>query len=201
MTDNIELTATQDPQRKPYTLWILVSIFFVPMIIAYGYYFLGDHFSTGNHGELINPVVQVDQLKLLDEAGLVKQLDDTKWLMIYIADKDCDAVCVKSLYNMRQINIALGKNAHRFQHMIIHMENMSLEFKQLISTEHPNAQHAYGSKEMIYQALFPNQTNPQLNDIFIMDPLGNIMMRFARDVSPKLILKDLNRLLKISRIG
>lgn len=201
MTDDTALPTDQTQPRKPYALWVLIFIFFVPMIVAYGYFFLGDQFSTGNHGELINPVVQVEQLHLKDQQGQNKLFEEAKWVMIFIADKDCDAVCNKNLYNMRQINIALGKNAHRFQHMVIHLEAMGPEFSQLVSAEHPNALHAYGSRDIISRTLLSSQESMDSNAIYIMDPLGNIMMRFASDVSPKLILKDLNRLLKISRIG
>lgn len=198
MTDNLELAVPQVENRRPYALWVLIFIFFVPMIVAYGYFFLGDHFSTGNHGDLIQPIIHVEQLELKDQEGLNKQFDDTKWQMLYIVGSSCDAVCVNNLYNMRQINIALGKNAHRFQHMLIHVESMNPEFNKLVTAEYPNTLHAYGSKEKIYRVL---ATDTKPDAIYIMDPLGNIMMRFAPDVSPKLILKDLNRLLKISRIG
>ena len=201
MIDDNALPMPEAKQRKPYALWVLIIIFFVPMIVAYAYFFLGDQFSTGNHGELITPVVQVEQLQLKDQAGQVKQFDETKWLMLYIAEKNCDVICSKILYNMRQINIALGKNAHRFEYMAVHLEAMGPEFSQLISNEHPNALHAYGVKDVISRELYSTQPGTNSNAIYIMDPLGNIMMRFNPDVSPKMILKDLNRLLKISRIG
>jgi hypothetical protein len=43
--------------------------------------------------------------------------------------------------------------------------------------------------------------NPITHNIYVMDPIGNIMMQFSPDLSPKLILKDLNKLLKVSQIG
>jgi hypothetical protein len=37
--------------------------------------------------------------------------------------------------------------------------------------------------------------------IYIVDPLGNLMLRFPKDPEPGRMLKDLARLLKVSRIG
>jgi hypothetical protein len=37
--------------------------------------------------------------------------------------------------------------------------------------------------------------------IYLVDPLGNLMLRFPRDPEPRLMIKDLARLLKASQIG
>jgi len=42
---------------------------------------------------------------------------------------------------------------------------------------------------------------PLQNAIYLVDPLGNLMMRFPPDLEPKSLLKDLKHLLKVSRIG
>ena len=121
--------------------------------------------------------------------------------MLYIADMNCDSSCQETIYYMRQINAALGKNASRFKHMIIHLNTMSPEFKQLTENEYPSALHSYASSNQLSGAFSTLDGELASNNIYIMDPLGNIMMRFNQGTSPKMILKDLNRLLKISRIG
>jgi cytochrome oxidase Cu insertion factor (SCO1/SenC/PrrC family) len=149
-------------------------------------------------------VVQVEDLALSDENGEALARDELihKWKILYVAGADCDTSCQHTLYNIRQINTALGKNADRFQHMIIHLQPMSENFQQLVAEEYPEALHSYASKDSLSQSLpGPGAGDPESNTIYIMDPLGNIMMRFDQGISPKLILKDLNRLLKISRIG
>lgn len=194
----------QQPTRSNTTLWILILIFAIPMVGAYAYFFLADNYSMGNHGKLIKPVIQIEALQLADADGKTLSRDELihKWKMFYIADNDCDADCQQSLYHMRQINIALGKNANRFEHMVIHMEPMTRQFRQLIAQEHEAALHTYGNREVL-TTMLGNLEEKQLtsNAIYIMDPLGNIMMRFEPGTDPKLILKDLNKLLKISRIG
>lgn len=194
----------QQAERSNTTLWILIAVFTVPMIVAYAYYFFVDEYSLGNHGELIEPVVQVEDLSLTDEQGQALARDELvhKWKMLYVADADCDVSCQHTLYNIRQINTALGKNADRFQHMIIHLQPMSPTFEKLVADEYPDALHSHATRDNLSRSL-PGfgAADPASHTIYIMDPLGNIMMRFDQGISPKLILNDLNRLLKISRIG
>ena len=199
MTEQVE----QKTERSNTTLWLLLLTFAVPILGAYIYFFFVDDYSLGNHGDLIQPVVQIEDLSLTDSNGRPMSKEELvrHWKMLYIAGKNCDSDCQQSIYNMRQINKALGKNASRFKHMIIHTEAMSSEFMQLTENEYSTALHSYGSIEKLSEKLSKLDAKQSNNPIYIMDPLGNIMMKFKHGTSPKLILKDLNRLLKISRIG
>jgi hypothetical protein len=74
-------------------------------------------------------------------------------------------------------------------------------FQKLINNEYPAALHANSNRATIAAAL--QAVSPQLdaNEIYLMDPLGNIMMRFTQDQPPKDIIHDLNKLFKVSQIG
>lgn len=201
MTEQVELQ--QPTPRSNTTLWILVGAFVLPMIVAYAYFFLADDYQLGNHGDLLQPVIQIESLQMTDSNGKPISRDELvhHWKMFMVSGSDCKENCQQSLYYMRQINIALGKNADRFKHMIIHTSPMSSEFNRLMTTEYGETVQAYATLDRL-ERILPGLVDPEgMNAIFIMDPLGNIMMRFPSGTDPKLILKDLNRLLKISRIG
>jgi cytochrome oxidase Cu insertion factor (SCO1/SenC/PrrC family) len=193
------------PKRKTYTPWLLMLVFVLPVLASYTYFFYGDHnnSSTSNNGELITPVIAIESLALTDGSNkLLSRKDLTyKWSMLYIVGKNCDEACNQGLYHMRQINIALGKNADRFQHWAIHLDATNPEFTQLIELEYPNTLHAYTSRKILSNVFSTPEDNLLSNNIYIMDPIGNIMMRYTPEISPKLILKDLNKLLKVSQIG
>ena len=193
------------PARKPYTLWLLMLIFVVPIVASYAYYFLGDHSnrSTSNSGDLIIPVIDIEGLSLANKSNEPLSRDNLtqKWSMLYIVGVSCDEACKQGLYHMRQINIALGKNVDRFQHRVIHLGPMAPEFNELMESEYPDTLHAYTSKKTLSNAFSMSEESLLSHDIYIMDPIGNIMMRFSSEISPKLILKDLNKLLKVSQIG
>jgi len=188
------------PKTSKTTLWILLAVFLVPMIASYAYYFFGKNFSYGNHGDLLNPIIEFDditvssaQLKPVKMTGL-----EHAWYMIFIADKNCEEACQKRLYEMRQMNIALGKNADRVKQMILHTSEASSTFQSFLDKEHKTVRNFTINKAKLPASMNP-ETSP--NAIYFMDPLGNIILRFNQPLDPKLILKDMNKLLKISRIG
>jgi len=188
------------PQRSNTTLWLLLASFLVPAMIAYAYYFFGDKPSVASNGELINPVIDIGEFNLKNETGQLLSNDELtpKWRMYYFVSSSCDSQCQQDLYNIRQMNIALGKNKDRVQHVIVHLEKPANEFNQLIKTEHQQAIRLFTKVENITRL---SEQDVKSKSIFLVDPLGNVMMKFGNELTPKLILKDINKLLKISRIG
>jgi len=193
-----ELTDT--PKRSNTTLWLLLASFLVPAFLAYGYFFFGDRPSVASNGKLISPIVDIETLNLKDPLGEIvsRQELTPKWRMYYFANANCDSECKNDLYNMRQINVALGKNADRVQHVIVHLSTPQNEFTKYVETEHPEAVRVYGATEDMTDL---TKKNSSAQYIYLVDPLGNIMMKFPNSLDAKLILKDINKLLKISRIG
>jgi cytochrome oxidase Cu insertion factor (SCO1/SenC/PrrC family) len=190
----------QATARSNITLWILLSSFLVPAILAYGYFFFGDRPNIASHGELINPIIDIHTLNITDKNGeLISHQELTpKWRLYYFTDSTCDNRCIADLYNMRQINIALGKNQDRVQHVIVHLYTPDDEFIQLIESEHKQAVRAFTTTENLVPLINPLDS---VSYIYLVDPLGNIMMKFSNELDPKLVLKDINKLLKLSRIG
>lgn len=188
------------PQRSNMALWILLASFLIPAIGAYGYYFLGARPGVASNGQLITPIIDIETFKLTDQNGelINKEALTPKWRMYYFVSSDCNELCKSDLYNMRQVNIALGKNQDRVQHVIVHLENPVSDFSNLISQEHQQAIRVYSKTENI-SGLSKQEVNSQ--SIYLVDPLGNVMMKFSNELTPKLILKDIKKLLKISRIG
>lgn len=185
------------------TIWLLLAISILPFIAASIYYNYGDFKSFGNNGDLINPVIDVSTLELQNQAGVNIERESLtkKWRMLLVMGKDCDDICKTSLYNMRQINVALGKHYDRFRHMLIHTDKMNAEMAKLVNDEYTETLHAYAKKETLDHVLKDIEFDIYSGSILIMDPIGNIMMRFKTGMDPKVILKDLNRLLKVSQIG
>jgi len=192
-------------KRNPYTPWFVVIAFVAPVVAAYALYFLGvTPPGYSNKGELLNPIIDIESLALTDDSDNPINRDEItrhKWHMIYFAGTSCDDACNKALYNMRQINIAVGKNANRLRRLVVHLEKPSEEFKALIAKEYPEARQAYASSRTIEIALQGVGSEFRSNEIYIMDPLGNIMLRFTQEQSYKDLLHDLNKLFKVSQIG
>lgn len=192
--------------RNPYTLWFVVLSFVAPAVLAYVMFFFVEIESFNNHGEILDPIVHIKDFKLKDDAGEIIPQDELtyKWRLISILHSECDDQCAKRLYDTRQIHTSLGKYRHRVYRMFIHLEPASQSLKALIAESHPDVIHVNGDAVEIKSALGENIREGfgiDANETYIMDPMGNVMMRFTQDQPNKDFLYDMRKLLKASQIG
>ncbi len=189
-------------KRNPYTVWFVVIAFIAPVVLAYSIFFLVDVESFTNRGELLNPIVHIEEFKLKDDSNelILKSKLTYKWRLISFLGKDCDEACQKRIYDTRQIHTSLGKNQHRLLRMFIHLEPPGDALKQLIEKTHPDVIHVNGNAQEITKVIGENATITN-NEVYIMDPMGNVMMRFTQEQENKEFLYDLRKLLKASQIG
>jgi len=203
MTNETSTESTEKPQRTNTALWVLTASFFIPAILAYGYFYLGARPSIKSNGELIIPIVDIHTLNITakDGAELSEEELTPHWRMAYFVGSSCDSSCQNSLFVMRQTNIGIGKYQDRLNHAIVHLDAPDKAFTDLIEKEYSgNTGRIYAKAENI-TALSNLENNPaKMESIYLVDPLGNIMMHFPKNLDPKLIRKDLNKLMKVSRL-
>lgn len=158
------------------------------------------------NGELIKPAVPIEAFDLATAGGQAWGLDEIKkkWSLVYFADADCSAACEKSLYNMRQVRLSTGRRMERLQRVLVTPEVQKMD--ELLKQAHEGLAVVGGTSEQI-ESLEQQIENAQagmpecVDCIYMVDPFGNVMMRFSPDLDPKKMLKDVMHLLKISRIG
>ncbi len=206
----IETRVSNNPlagkKRNPYTVWFVVIAFIAPVALAYLIFFFVDVKSFVNHGEILNPIAHITSFQLKDENNqLVPENKLTyKWRLISFVSKDCDDICEKRLHDTRQIHTSLGKDQHRLSRMFIHLEPAGESLMKLIADTHKNVIHVNGETKTIIEALGNNIRDGigiRNNETYIMDPMGNVMMRFTVEQPNKEFLYDLKKLLKASQIG
>jgi len=214
--DNVSLNNPEDSpavnnpiansKRNPYTVWFVVIAFVAPVALAYIMFFFVDVKSFTNRGEILSPIVHIASFELKDENNEIIPQDKLtyKWRLISFVGKDCDEQCQTRLYDTRQIHASLGKNRHRVMRMFVHLEPADESLTKLIDETHPNVIHVNGEVDVITGALGENireAAGITNNETYIMDPMGNVMMRFTQDQPNKDFLYDLKKLLKASQIG
>ncbi|HHJ35408.1 MAG TPA: hypothetical protein ENJ87_06555 [Gammaproteobacteria bacterium] len=193
-------------KRNPYTVWFVVLSFIAPVVLAYIVFFFVDVKSFVNHGEILNPIIHISDFGLRDDDGQpIPEAELTyKWRLISFLKKDCDEQCTTRLFDTRQIHASLGKDRHRVSRMFVHLEPADQALTRLIAEKHEKVIHVNGSAEHILEALGKNihdDIGITHNEVYIMDPMGNVMMRFTQDQPDKDFLYDLKKLLKASQIG
>lgn len=198
MTEEI----VQPSKRNPYTIWFVVASFAVPVIMAYVMFYFVEVTSFTNKGEILKPIVDIGSLGLTDENGVLiprKKLT-YKWRFFSFVGANCDEACKKRLHERRQVFRSLGKNQHRVIRVIVHLEPPNKEFSQLIKAEYPDVLNMNGDAGKI-SAAFGGRAKLDENEIYIMDPVGNVMMRFTQEQPMKDFYRDMKKLLKSSQIG
>jgi len=193
------------------SLLMLAAIFIGPMLLAYllviNMHSFGE-FNTRNHGELINPARPLEDLNLASINGENFKLSDLrkKWVMVYIGSASCDVKCSDNLYKMRQSRLAQGGELRRIKRLYISVDGKPEASLQAVLSEHQGMDVLYGSKSQIQQVLNQFELTQQAVSsesvgIFIVDPLGNLVMRYQTGYEAKGLAKDLSLLLKASYIG
>ena len=179
----------------------LIGLFFaLPFVLAWTAYWL--HWtpgSTGNYGELLQPPPQVPAGGLVGMDGKPFSLASLrgKWVMLQFDAAACDGYCERKLYFMRQLRVAQGKDMHRVERVWVLTGGGNPAPALMTAIDGTYVVRAAGGT---VAAAFPAGGRVE-DHIYLIDPLGNLMMRFPRDPDPSKMLKDLQRLLKISQIG
>jgi len=159
-----------------------------PFILGTAAYFLGwgKGGADAAYGELIAP---------RPLAGPPFEALRGKWLLVSVDASACDAYCEKKLYFIRQVRTAQHRNMGRVERLWLVADAGRPRAELLAAIE---GTRMAALKDSPAAKDFPG--NP-VDHIYVVDPNGNLMMRFPRDPDPSKILKDLQRLLRLSQIG
>jgi len=202
----------------------LAMLFFAPVAVAFILYY-GIGWSPGgrvNYGELVRPPVPLPDLALpraaepgpdaaggAGNAGTASQPAVTspgflkgKWTLLYLGAGGCSAGCRTDLYNTRQVRAALGADRERVQRVFLaegaccDIEWLHAQQPDLITVQ---ASAAAAPLTTILEHAGPSPA--AIDRVYLIDPLGNLMMCYAADARPKGMLEDLKKLLRLSHVG
>jgi len=182
----------------------IVGLFALPVLFAWLLFTnpqLLENNKTKNYGELVSPAIPTDlqdytvNMELLDTSHL-----KGRWLLLHLDfDGHCDESCVESMHLLHQLNVLLNKDSPRLKRAYL---NKSAEMNELkLAQEHDRELNVFSWQQEHIDKL--KQLVPELadGDMLLIDPLGNIMMKYRLNADPYGIQKDLKLLLKASQIG
>jgi len=180
--------------RRSVTLWLLIALTVAPVAASYVLYYFWQPAQTVNYGELIEPRPLPDpSLELADGRPFRLSQLKGKWLLVTVGPGACDAQCDRALLYMRQLRLTQGKNVDRVERVWLVNDAAAPRAEAAAQYEGTWIVRARDDGLLARFA----ETGP----IYLVDPLGNLMMRFPRDPDPKRMIKDLARLLKASQVG
>lgn len=171
----------------------------LPVIASYLLYLFWVPERHANYGELLQPTpIPMTALPLVegdDPFGFAELRG--RWVLVAIGSGSCPAACEQRLWAMRQVRLAQGKHAPRVERVWL-IDDATLP--------QPRLRDAYAGTRMVRANgsgllnAFPARGSNR-NHVYLVDPLGNLIMRYPAALEPKAMIKDLGRLLKYSRTG
>ncbi len=185
---------TQAPRsraRGRLQLILILALVIGPMVLATGMYKLQFWVpqSRSYHGELIgNGQTRAD-------IGVPAQ--EQRWQILVTAPDACAADCQQLVYLARQIQIGLGRDASRASHALASAAPVAAAYDAQLQREYPQLQR-YPLDRAAYLKGAGAEQGPRL---WIVDPHGNLVLRYDATIKGKALLNDLRHLLKLSNIG
>ena len=174
-----------------------------PIIASYlTYYVIKPKGGATNYGTLIEPQRPISgALIVKDETGKAMPLASLRgrWLMISVDRSDCDKACATKLYFMRQIRAAQGGERERM--LTVWLRTDADTVPDVIERAYPDTRKLIADPAALSAWLPADTGTSDVDHIYLVDPNGNLMMRFPKNPDPNKIKGDVTKLLKWSSIG
>lgn len=188
------MSTTSLPTPRYRTLWLIVALLALPFAVGAGLYFWGWHPDrAGNHGALLTPPRALPALT--DASGTPVRLKDY-WTLVVAGSGPCDASCRQWVVATRQVHVALYKQMPRV-HRAWLTDLAAPDSTPLLALQ-PDLLTLTAPGADARAAFDLNQPGHR---VFVVDPQGRIILRYAADADPRGMLKDMERLLRYAWAG
>jgi cytochrome oxidase Cu insertion factor (SCO1/SenC/PrrC family) len=191
--------------RNLRTLALLAALFVVPLALAFFTYY-GTSWrplARVNHGELIVPARALPpgalpQVLPAPPAARAAPFRD-KWSLVYLGDGACLDACRQALYVMRQTRLSLNTDMTRVARVFLATGNCCA--REFLEHEHAGLVVLDAATPAAQPLLAQFPAVAREHTLFVVDPLGNLMMSYDARENPRGLLEDLKKLLRLSHIG
>jgi hypothetical protein len=196
-----ELEDAQRTAKGRLKMLMVALICAAPVIASYFTYYVVRPEGRRSYGELIEPQRAMPPVQAQSLDGKPVPLRDLQgqWLLLSVAGGACDAVCEQNLYWQRQLRESLGRDKDRVDW--VWLVDDAATVREAIRPGVAQATVLRLPREQVAAWLQPAPGQSLQDHVYVIDPMGNWMMRFpARmDRSGAANAKrDLGRLMRAS---
>lgn len=184
-----------------FKMLLVLLVCAAPVIASYFTYYVLRPEGRRNFGELIDPQRPLPDLSVVSLDGAPHSLTSLKgqWLLVSVASGACDDQCEKHLYLQRQVLTSLGKERDRFDWVWLVTDELPVRTALLPAL---NDATVFRLKpDQLAKWLVPAKEHLLSDHLYVVDPMGNWMMRFPAKLDAEGVMKakrDLERLLRAS---
>lgn len=179
-------------------LLLLASLFMAPIVASSIAYWRAEPGASTSYGELLLPPSQVGSEPMDRVGGAVFTFTELagRWVMVTADSGDCGSACLEKNTAVRQVRTALGRKAPRVARVFI-VDDGKPPSEALAAFEGVVLLRARAGSPSIV----PPELGRDRDHIYLVDPNGNVMMRWPAAPDLKRMLRDMDRLLRASQIG
>lgn len=179
----------------------MVLICAVPVIASYITYFVIRPDGRANYGALIQPSRSLPALTLptLDGQPVTLQTLRGQWLLVVVGPASCDAACERRLYAQRQLREMLGRERDRLDKIWLITDDSTPKpaLRDAVTAEPPVTALRIPRAELA-NWLAPEPGHELDEHLYLIDPMGEWMMRFPVEFDPAKVKRDIDRLMRAS---
>ena len=183
-------------------LYLIIAVCAAPLLFSYLSYYVIKPGGRTNYGTLLDPrQYPIPPLNGALQGGPAQELTAYrgKWVMLQVSSSECAQSCQNALFAMRQLRLMQGKEMDRIERVLLVPDNGPME--TMLLREYDGL-HILRVDPKALQAWLPAEAGSGIEDrLYLIDPLGNLMMRYQKNAEPAKVKKDLVKLLTASSIG
>ncbi|THF56256.1 hypothetical protein E6O51_19560 [Pseudothauera rhizosphaerae] len=180
---------------------LLAAVCALPVLASYLAYYVWQPSGRANYGELIgpSPLPRTALPPAADQQPLAAADFDGLWTLLYAGPAECAAACAEALHTLRQVRLAQGKDSRRIGRVWLQTGAGNAATLPAEDADGLRIGRLEAGTAQAWLAALPDAASGA--HIYLIDPLGNAMMRFPPRADAARMVKDLQRLLKYSALG
>jgi len=198
-------TAASEQQRRTRSgrikMLLVLLLCAAPVIASYFTYFFVRPEARSNYGTLIQPTRSLPELTLaaLDGPAVPLRSLRGQWLLVAVGPGGCESACEQRLHAQRQLREMLGRERDRLDKVWLVTDEAGLAPKlaEAVRTEPPVTVLRF-PREQLAAWLAPEPGHSLAEHLYLVDPMGEWMMRFPVAFDPTRVKRDIDRLLRAS---
>jgi hypothetical protein len=195
--------ASADRRRRYRTLYAVLAVCAAPVLAAYVTYYVLPPQGRTNYGDLVLPQRPLPalELRLLDGTPFDPGTLRGRWVLLHVGAGACEPSCERKLWTMRQLRLTTGKDRDRIERLWLVTDDAPPPTQLLREYDGTRVLRAR-SEELLRFLELPPAGAARLSDhVWVVDPLGNLMLRWPKDADPNRMKRDIGKLLRASRVG
>jgi cytochrome oxidase Cu insertion factor (SCO1/SenC/PrrC family) len=208
MNHELTLGTERRKQIRARLIFLALCLLFALPYLASFYFYFDDQASaklkTANAGLLVSPMRDWSGQNFERLDGTIVRASEFQgqWLILTLASSACERACNDNLYALKQVRKALGVDRQRVRRLLVLTDDRFLPELENRLQNFPAMEAVMVAEREFFELknLLKIDSHRLENAFFVIDPMGNYMMFYPAGTHPKALLKDMQRLMKVSQL-